>query len=260
MYILVPATVVVPLFVTFHHESPINQLINFISDLEILPFRLDTFGSMIVLFLALIFLCIHAVSIIEFLLMSGMMYMLITKFWLDFIAIKAPRIYLKLKKKESTTESVKKKLMYQKHQKDILDCCRNSFIQLKLFNKEFNCFIQYLAPTAYGIGFVVCVLSLYGILKLYEVVGMPIYLLFPAIIIFIAFFVVNFFILAVDLKVTSEKFIALWLQINNSHMNKFAKSCVPLVLSIGPYFDLERSTTLSFLNLVVDNTVNLVLM
>ena len=133
---------------------------------------------------------------------------------------------------------------------------------LQAVNNRFNsCFQLLVLPVLLSTVLVVNIISNYATIRLYDEVKFPGFLGFPMN--GLATLAITLDTLPTcyrifqysELLITNTREVAK----GNANISAFLKSCNPLTVTVGRYFVIRQGTLTTFINIIIDNTINLLL-
>jgi len=244
--------IIFALFVVFYSESPIFMA------LKILPSGLSEnpwikFGLVLVSFWCGLY-GIYGVLMVS---IFALMYVRIMKLWMYFIAVFIPSSLF-----DQKSVSIKKSYFSSyshDRMESMISLTRQMYSIQRLHCILFNLLVNEILPLATGFLGALHVLSAFVMVRLYTLIGMPYYLLFPTINIFFILMEIVLFSGGAKMFSFSETFLIQWKLHGDIYMRKWVMAVKHVEMPIGPFFVIKRGTILTFMSLIIGHTINLVL-
>jgi hypothetical protein len=133
---------------------------------------------------------------------------------------------------------------------------------LQTLNIYFNsCYKSIILPFTVLALLLINVISDYATIRLFHEVKMPAFLGFPMASLGATLIVVDTFPTSYRMYEASEQLVAITktYAVRNGYATMVLKSCRPLAVDVSYFFNIKRNTILTFLGIVIDYTINVLL-
>jgi len=136
---------------------------------------------------------------------------------------------------------------------------RNAYRILTIVRQEFISFAGNTISMFFLVGFVVLMVSLFGVFKRYHALPLAGYLILPGLATITLCVVVGFIPLAGTIHTRSSALVTTWKNLPDKHKRTFALSCRPLTMNAAPFFIIKSTTVVTFMRFASDQTINLLI-
>ena len=133
---------------------------------------------------------------------------------------------------------------------------------LQTLNTQFNtCFRTLIMPFIFLTLFLINIISNYASIRLFHEIKMPVFLAFPLTSLATMFIMRDTFPTSYRVYEASQLLISSTMEsaVRNGYVTKVMKSSKPIVIEVGPFFFIKQVTMMTYLEIVVDNAIMMLL-